>query len=290
MKICLNCQGLFQTPNFECPSCLFEPTVINNYHAFAPELAIANDGFKSHFFSQLVELEKDNFWFKARNALIIWGIKKYFKKAKNILEIGCGTGFVLSGVKKASPHLELNASEIYSAGLTFTAERLAKANLFQMDARKIPFHNEFDIIGAFDVLEHINEDEIVLGEMYRACKHGGGIILTVPQHQFLWSQQDEYACHVRRYSRQDLEAKVQNAGFEIIKSTSFVTLLLPILFVSRILKRRTNETDYDALAEFRIPALLNRLLGYCLSLERILIKAGVNLPCGGSLLLIAKKV
>ena len=65
-----------------------------------------------------------------------------------------------------------------------------------MDARRIPFEDEFDVIGAFDVLEHIKEDEQVLVQMHRAVKSGGGIMLTVPQHMFLWSEQDVQAHHV----------------------------------------------------------------------------------------------
>jgi SAM-dependent methyltransferase len=59
------------------------------------------------------------------------------------------------------------------------------AVLFQMDARKIPFESEFDVIGAFDVLEHIEEDEKALAQIFHAVLPGGGLILTVPQHRFL---------------------------------------------------------------------------------------------------------
>ena len=88
--------------------------------------------------------------------------------------------------------------------------------LFQMDARFVPFEEEFDVIGAFDALEHIKEDEDVLREIFRATKEGGGIILTVPQHPFLWSQMDEISHHYRRYTRRGLIDKVQRAGFEVV--------------------------------------------------------------------------
>src|SRR6266545_4042215 len=91
---------------------------------------------------------------------------------ENFLEIGCGTGFVLSGIRKAFPELILSGSEIFSEGLNLAAERLPGVELFQMDARRIPFQEEFDVIGAFDVLEHVKEDEEVLSQMYQATRKG----------------------------------------------------------------------------------------------------------------------
>src|SRR4030095_11666933 len=151
--------------------------------------------------------------------------------AKTFLEIGCGTGFVLSGVKEALPSLTLAGSEIFSEGLGFAAQRLPDVDLFQMDARRIPFREEFDVIGAFDVLEHIQEDEAVLTQMYAATKKGGGILITVPHHPFLWSGSDEFARHARRYKTRELCDKVRRAGFHVLRVTSFVSVLLPALIL-----------------------------------------------------------
>jgi len=108
-----------------------------------------------------------------------------------------------------------------------------------MDARKIPFEEEFDVIGLFDVIEHIEEDDLVLSQVNSALKSNGVVIITVPQHMCLWSAADEYACHIRRYSKYEIEQKITNAGFEILRSTSFVTLLLPALFLSRMQKSQS---------------------------------------------------
>jgi SAM-dependent methyltransferase len=79
----------------------------------------------------------------------------------------------------------------------FAAERVPGVELFQMDARRFPFLEEFDLIGAFDMLEHVKEDEEVLSQMYQATRKGGGILLTVPHHPFLWSASDYLARHER---------------------------------------------------------------------------------------------
>ena len=104
---------------------------------------------------------------------------------------------------------------MFLEGIDFANARVPDADLFQMDARQIPFREEFDVIGAFDVFEHIDQDQTVLEQMHAAVKPGGGIIVTVPQHRWLWSMVDEYSFHRRRYRRMELLQKVKAAGFEV---------------------------------------------------------------------------
>ena len=288
MKICLSCGARFEVPGWQCPACSASPRLLEGFPAFAPNLAEANDGFEATHFDELAPLEATNFWFRSRNQLIVWALNKYFPGVGSFLEIGCGTGYVLSGIEYAFPRLRLSGSEIFSNGLNYTKNRVSRSDLFQMDARAIPFEEEFDVIGAFDVLEHIAEDELVLSEMYRAVRPGGGILLTVPQHAFLWSQADEYACHVRRYSAGDLRHKVQQAGFSLERVTSFVSLLLPLMLLSR-LRQRAPDKAYDPLAELKIGGFTNWILGKILGLERTFIRMGLSFPAGGSLLLVARK-
>lgn len=289
MKLCLECNAQFNSSNWRCMTCDYLPQKHIDFLTFAPDLMQCNSGFDAQNFEKLTAVEASNFWFRARNQLIVWALKKYFCSAKNFLEIGCGTGYVLSGIQKFLPQLNLSGSEISCVGLNSAAKRINQAMLFQMDARKIPFVEEYDVIGAFDVLEHIEEDELVLQQMYQAIKPGGGIIVTVPQHQFLWSQQDDHACHVRRYNVTDLKNKAMKAGFKIIKTTSFVSLLLPLMLVSRLQKRKKVE-NYDPLQELKLSKGLNTAFENILAFERLMIRAGINFPMGGSLLMIAKKL
>jgi len=184
--------------------------------------------------------------------------------------------------------MSLSGSEISTNGLAHAAQRIPQANFFQMDARAIPFEAEFDTIGAFDVIEHINEDEAVLAQIFRALKPGGGMLLTVPQHEFLWSQVDEHACHVRRYHAPELRTRIERAGFKVLTMTSFVSLLLPLMFASRLTRRKAQQ-DFDVLAELRLSPAANFVLKSILDLERGLIRAGVRFPFGGSLLVVAQK-
>lgn len=260
----------------------------NGYLSFLPDMTETNDGFSAVYFAQLATVEESSFWFRSRNNLLIWALRRYFPHINKFLEIGCGTGLVLSGIQRYFPGLKLSGSEIFSEGLDFAKERLPDVNLFQMDARRIPFEDEFDVIGAFDVLEHIDEDELVLLQMFRAIRRAGGIILTVPQHRFLWSGVDEYSFHKRRYTRRDLVGKVERAGFRIIRVTSFVSFLLPLMIFSR-LKQCRPQRDFDPLREYKIGTLLNMTFENVLTIERGLIKSGISFPAGGSLLVVAKK-
>lgn len=289
MKKCLACGATYPSSNSCCAACRAEPSKQEGFTAYAPALAHEGGGFKANYFADLAGLEPGHFWFRARNRLIIWALGKYCPEFRSFLEIGCGTGYVLSGIAQAYPGAQLHGSEIFTAGLNFAADRQPTINFMQMDARNISFVDEFDAIGAFDVLEHIEEDEQVLVQMHDALKPRGVVLLTVPQHAWLWSPIDDYSCHARRYSAKELHAKIKVAGFEILLSTSFVSSLVPIMFVSRLVQKLSPEKNTDPTAELRISPWLNYILEKMLDTEIVMIKSGVNFPIGGSRLLAARK-
>lgn len=288
MKQCTKCEQVFQDDGWQCPRCRFQPAMIDGRPAFAPELAFRNEGFKPEYFSRLYDLESKNFWFQSRNRLLLWALRKYFAPVGSFLEVGCGTGFVLSAVEEAFPHARTGGSEIYSAALSYVATRTRRSGLFQMDARQIPYCEEFDVIGAFDVLEHIREDEAVLRQIHKAVRGGGGVILTVPQHRFLWSAVDDLSHHVRRYSAKELRETMTRCGFRIVRMTSFVSLLLPLLMLSRA-QVPADGSSFDLSRELRIRGWKNTVLANVLSAERGLIGLGMNFPFGGSLIVVAVK-
>ncbi len=270
-----------------CTPCGFVPARADGFLAWAPELAKNNDGFREESFEGLARVEAGNFWFRARNDIVLWALRKYFPDFQSLLEVGCGTGFVLSGITRAFPHARTAGSEIYTAGLAFAAKRLPGVELLQMDARRLPYLAEFDVVAAFDVIEHILEDELVLQNFHRAIKPGGGCVITVPQHQWLWSPVDEAACHQRRYSASELHAKVEAAGFRIVRSTSFVTLLLPLMLASRLAARRSGDAGgSEALA---LNPILDRVLETVMRIERFAIRCGMSLPIGGSRLVVLQR-
>jgi SAM-dependent methyltransferase len=288
MKRCLSCQHTFSSSATDCPTCGFSPALEDGFQLYAPDFAKSGGGFKASYFSELARLEARNFWFRSRNQLIIWTLNKYCKDFQSFLEVGCGTGFVLSGVSQAFSGTTLLGSEIFTAGLGYAAARLPSVKFIQMDARNIPYRDEFDVIGAFDVLEHIEDDVTVLREVRAALKANGFLFITVPQHGWLWSPVDDYACHVRRYSASELHTKLESVGFEIVRSTSFVSLLLPAMLLSRV-KQRHAQSSIDPADELKLSRSLNAFLYKVMQAEVALIKSGINLPIGGSRLVVARR-
>jgi SAM-dependent methyltransferase len=260
--------------------------MVDDFLVFAPELAASNDGMAPDAHHRLEASQGGSFWFRARNRLIADMMKRHFPQAKSVLEIGCGTGYVLKGLQAALPSVRLAGSEIYSVGLHYARRRLGlNVELFQMDARAIPFREQFDVVCAFDVIEHIDEDVEVLGEMHGAVRPGGGIFLSVPQHPWLWSRTDEIAHHKRRYRTDELSDKCRAAGFSILRTTSFVSTLLPAMLAQRLL--RTRKAEYDPCDEMRLPPILDRTFDVLLDTERWLIASGFSLPIGGSRFVLA---
>jgi SAM-dependent methyltransferase len=247
----------------------------------------ASGGFDEGSFEHLPLAEERSFWFRSRNSLILWALRRYFPNAQSMLEVGCGTGFVLAGVRNAFPQMRLVGGELFQAGLEVAARRVPDAELLELDARKLPFEAEFDVVGAFDVLEHIEEDERALLEMHAVLRPGGGLVVTVPQHPALWSAVDQYSRHVRRYRRSELLTKLRDSGFDVVHWTSFVSLLLPVLALSR--RRFRGKKAFDPLSEYRAPPFVDSAFGWVLAAERALIRRGLSLPAGGSLLAVARR-
>jgi SAM-dependent methyltransferase len=269
------------------------PVEIDGIACYAPELAHSNEDYPAEAYARLVELEAGNFWFRARNRILARVFRRYLPNATKprILEIGCGTGFVLSTLRKENRY-ELFGAEQHLAGLVFAKQRLPDVRFVQLNARALPYRSEFHAIGAFDVLEHIEQDEEVMSNVHRALLPGGVFAITVPQHAWLWSAADELAQHKRRYSRAELLAKLRTAGFEIQFCSSFVFILLPLMYASR-LRRKSARDDRseleETMSELKLPRAVDTLLSAAMRIDEWLIGAGVSLPAGGSLLVVARK-
>jgi ubiquinone/menaquinone biosynthesis C-methylase UbiE len=287
MRRCVYCDHTNFVEEWTCGACGYAPTILKGFRCFAPELALENSDYDPAHFDTLVKFEDGSFWFEARNRLIVWALSRFFSDSQSLLEIGVGTGFVMRALREVLPQARLSASDVHVEGLHFASRRLQNSiELFQMDAKCIPFRREFDTICLFDVLEHIQQDEAVLSELTLALKPGGGVILTVPQHMFLWGPFDEIGYHKRRYAVHELERKVKAAGFEVLLRTSFVSILLPVLYASRLRSRRAGK--YNLADEQDINPLLQGLFRGLLNIEFATIRAGIRLPFGGSQLLVAR--
>jgi len=144
------------------------------------------------------------------------------------------------------------------------------------------------VVTALDVLEHVREDLPALREINRILTPGGKLIVIVPAYGFLWSEHDEALHHYRRYVARELRAKLTASNFEIERSTYFITgLFFPILFFR--LWQGLRRTSIEASVSYRLPpAWINRMLVWCLDIERFLL-GHFNLPFGVSLVVVGRK-
>ena len=239
-------------------------------------------------FARLVAAEDASFWFRGRNALLVDTLRAEFPTARSFLEVGCGNGYVLAAVACARPAIAVAGSDLSAAALEHARRRLPDARLLRADARAPAFEGEFDVAGAFDVIEHVADDEAVLAALRRAVRPGGGVIVTVPQHRWLWSETDRYSGHQRRYQRRELAAKLERAGLRLRWTSSFVTLLLPLMAASRAWQALSRK-PYDPGRELHVAGRLDGLLEQAIRLEARAIERGMRLPAGGSLLAVAER-
>ncbi|MGV7215373.1 class I SAM-dependent methyltransferase [Bradyrhizobium sp. UFLA05-112] len=254
---------------------------------FAAELANTASGFDPDAFDTVAQFEAGHFWFVARNRLIVGLVNRFFPRARSFMEIGCGTGFVLRAIAGSREWDRLVGTELHPAGLVYARKHLpSKVEFVQMDARDLPAEGVFDLTGAFDVVEHIADDEAVLKGLRAATKSGGGTILTVPQHPWLWSRADDIFHHERRYRRGELEAKVRSNSFEVLFSSSFTSLLLPLMMASRLKPRKSSAIE--EVYEYRLNPIINGLLRCILEVEVRMTLAGVRWPAGGSRVVVGR--
>jgi len=242
--------------------------------------------FPTARFEMLFQRESTHWWFVKRNELILWALHRFSPSFDTLLEIGCGTGFVLQAIQHQYPDAVLIGSDYFAEGLVFAQQRLPNVQMMQLDAQTMSDEKKYDVIGAFDVLEHIPDDQLALQNCARALTPNGMLFISVPQHMWLWSHVDTYSEHQRRYTEDELCEKVRLAGLHVVYTTSFVSFLVPLMLLMR--KRVTTET-YNPDAEFNVSPVLNRALKAIMHVELWLIRLGIRFPVGGSRFLVAQK-
>jgi len=251
--------------------------------------------YSAEHFDPLFEAESRHFWFRSRNRCIAAATRLIPDPGviKDVLEHGCGTGFVLAELQRLFPKARVMGADLFAEGLALARQRFS-GPLVQTDLMGSGFREQFDLIGLFDVLEHLDDDLKVLRAIREQLRPSGRLLLTVPAHMALWSDYDVASGHRRRYSRRQLEAQLSAAGFQIEYCTAFMFALLPLVFVRRRLRwgcssplnEPENATERIK-SELQIHPLLNRALELLLRPEPPCIARRRRLPGGTSLLALA---
>ena len=254
-----------------------------------------HDSYDPRYFEPLFATEDRHFWFLARNRVIcrLAGKVLPVEGKGKILEVGCGTGFVLRALENEFTEMQVTGMDLFLEGLRL-ANRRVTCGLVQGDLAAPPFESGFDLVGMFDVLEHIEDDHAVLDHLYKLVKPGGSLLLTVPADPGLWSYFDVASCHFRRYSIKDLHEKVQAAGFTVNFISPFIALTYPALRIQRLLMNRSGMDDLKAAGDqaeddLKIVPVVNDIVRMILYLEAGWLARGNRLPFGSSLVLQAIK-
>ncbi len=261
--------------------------------------ATSRESYDPAFFETLFKAEEKHFWFRARNsaiAALVQQLAASFPPGYRVLEVGCGTGNVLRRLEGLCANGSVTGMDLFAEGLRFARQR-ASSRLVVGDVHRPPFAVGFDLIGLFDVLEHLPDDAQVLGDLNRMLLPGRVLLVTVPAHPELWSYFDVAARHCRRYRLEELRQKLLGSGFEVEYISEFMTALLPLVWVKRRLSgwRRLPPTDtarhYRELAarELRMTPLVNGLMTWLLLRETNRIARRRRLPFGSSILALARK-
>ncbi len=203
-----------------------------------------------------------------------------------VLDIG-GTGY------KQTNAYEIELSEAWSLCKERVVVDASPDADISIDLNALPLPpltGIYDIATAFDVLEHLEEEEEAITNIRKILNNKGLLILTVPAHMWLWNQFDEIARHKRRYSLSDLKKLLSNNCFNVLEAKNFFVSIIPLLLVRKILHNMLNyEPDEKILdSNLKINPLINSILGFIEFLEFKILK---YLPCkiGGSIIIIAQK-
>ncbi|NUT42583.1 MAG: class I SAM-dependent methyltransferase [Thermoactinospora sp.] len=204
---------------------------------------------------RLVELEDTHWWYRERRAILRKELRSL--RPGRALDIGAAGGGNTRVMLAAG--WEATATDFSEVAVEVARERGIDA--VWADARELPFDDASkDLVTAFDVLEHIEEDDRAAAEIVRVLRPGGTALIAVPCDMRLWSQHDVAVGHVRRYTRQELVDVIVRAGLVIERVWSWNVLLRPVVAVRR---RRSTGSDLEELSP-----LVNTGLSMIVAVER----------------------
>jgi SAM-dependent methyltransferase len=244
-----------------------------------------------NYYLEYYSLERTHWWFKVREKIIKYHIIKHlpvFSKPLKILNIGIATG---RSTEVLSEFGVVTSVEYDKECCEFISQKL-NIEITNASITELPFENDFfDIVCAFDVIEHVADDKKGVCEMKRVCKNNGLIYITVPAFMQLWSNHDIINHHQRRYVLGQV-VEIFGDHSHILSKTYFNSLLFfPILsfrFFSKILPKKIRKDVGSDFSVINRDSFFNKILYAIFSLEKNLLKV-MTFPVGVSILFIWRK-
>jgi len=168
-------------------------------------------------YEQMAELDQRHWWYRARRLVLAELIRRKAAPPADaqLLEIGCGTGHNLAMLGAFG---KVDGLELDDQARGIAEQRLGRpvmsTPLPQLSG--VP-ERHYDLVGAFDVIEHIEDDEAAIASIATRLKPGGKFVMTVPAHQWMWSAHDTVNHHKRRYSKRQLKTLVEGSPLRLEK-------------------------------------------------------------------------
>lgn len=227
-----------------------------------------------------------HWWYVARRQVLADVIARHvpLPPTAHVLEIGCGTGHNLAMLGQFGT---VDAVELDDDARALASQALGRTVLPARlpDLPALPAEH-YDLIALLDVLEHVPDDRATLAAIAGRLAPQGKLLVTVPQHQWMWSSHDVANHHMRRYSKASLRAAFAGSGLQLELLTSFNSLLFPLAVAQRLASRLTGR---EGRQDDDLPGALNGLFTTVFGWERHLV-GRVPLPPGLSLLALASKL
>jgi SAM-dependent methyltransferase len=200
---------------------------------------------------------------------------------KRVLDAGCGTGELLRRLETAAPHAELRGIDISERAVAF-ARTKTRAEIDTGSVDTLPYPDaSFDLVTSADVLYHrLVDQERAISEMRRCLKPGGLLVVNLPAYEWLRSYHDEHVGGARRYARGATIRLFASLGFETCRCGYWNTVFFPLMAAKRKLLPGGAEGSDVAL----MPAPLEAAFHAATGIERGLLRAGILMPFGGSLI------
>ena len=200
---------------------------------------------------KLAELEDEHWWYRERRHLLARAITGLAPgRAIDIGAAGGGNTRVLREHGWEAVALE------YGADGAAVAHERGLATL-RGDATNLPLASDsLDLVVAFDVLEHLQDDDAAVAEVRRVLRPGGTYLIAVPADPRLWSSHDVAVDHVRRYTREGLVELLGRGGFEVGDVRSWNVLLRPVVAMRRRTSSGSDLEDLNPVVNLGLRAII----------------------------------
>lgn len=233
------------------------------------------------------DTEQDHWWFRSRRNCILNLLRNAPRDSK-ILDIGCSSGVLLNDLRR----LGFSVDNLYGIDISpRSIENAKKTGLIHvevMDAQEITLNEKFDFIIASDCLEHLKDDEKALRNWYNLLSPGGRALIFVPAFMSLWSHHDVVNMHFRRYTRGELQHKMQQTGFAVTRSGFWNFFLFIPVYTMRKINNIFEISRKPSGDISELPKPVNSFLTALVNFENFLLTK-VRFPFGVSTFCIAEK-